>query len=78
MEGVQANAAVKAIVLAGADGKFSAGFDISYLAKQQAENEPNDFGSHVNDAMIKLLESGPKPTVAGARRATWNLAPSAF
>lgn len=72
MEKVQGDPAVRAVVLTGADGKFSAGFDITYLAKQQAENKANDFGQQVNDALIRLVESGPKPTVAGAQRGAWD------
>lgn len=78
MEKLQSDSAVKAIVLTGADGKFSAGFDITYLAKQQAENRPSDVGQQVNDALIKLFESGPKPTVAGAPRVAWDAADWAF
>ena len=62
----QADANVKAIVVTGANGKFSAGFDITHLAKQQAGGPQQDFGVDVNDFLIKLLEAGPKPTVAGA------------
>ena len=64
----QADANVKAIVVTGANGKFSAGFDITHLAKQQAGGTQQDFGVDVNDFLIKLLEAGPKPTVAGAAR----------
>ncbi len=64
----QADARVKAIVLTGAAGKFSAGFDITHLAKQQAGGPVEDFGVDVNAFLIKLLEAGAKPTVAGARR----------
>jgi hypothetical protein len=62
----QGDANVKAIVVTGANGKFSAGFDITHLAKQQAGGTQQDFGVDVNDFLIKLLEAGPKPTVAGA------------
>lgn len=62
----QADSNVKAIVVTGANGKFSAGFDITHLAKQQAGGTQQDFGVDVNDFLIKLLEAGPKPTVAGA------------
>jgi len=63
----QADAAVKAVVVQGDAGKFSAGFDISFLAKQQATGDTTDFGSDVNAFLIKLLEAGAKPTVAGAQ-----------
>ena len=66
LEAAQGNAAVQAIVITGDQGKFSAGFDITYLAKQQAEGRSNDFGGMVNDALVKLVENGAKPTVAGA------------
>ena len=67
LEAAQADANVKAIVLVGAAGKFSAGFDITHLAKQQAAGgKAEDFGVDVNDFLIRLLEAGPKPTVAGA------------
>ncbi len=62
----QADARVKAIVLVGAAGKFSAGFDITHLAKQQSGGPVEDFGVDVNAFLIKLLEAGAKPTVAGA------------
>ncbi len=65
LEAAQADANVKAIVLVGEGGKFSAGFDITYLAKQQA-GKAEDFGVDVNDFLIRLVEAGPKPTVAGA------------
>jgi enoyl-CoA hydratase/3-hydroxyacyl-CoA dehydrogenase len=63
----QSDAGVKAIVVTGEGGKFSAGFDITFLAKQQATGDTSDFGSDVNAFLIQLLESGAKPTVAGAR-----------
>ena len=62
----QADSRVKAIVVTGAGGRFSAGFDITHLAKQQAGGPQEDFGVDVNAFLIKLLEAGPKPTVAGA------------
>lgn len=62
----QADAAVKAIVVTGAAGKFSAGFDITYLAKQQRTGDTSDMGTDVNAFLIKLLEAGAKPSVAGA------------
>ena len=73
----QADAAVKAIVVTGAQGKFSAGFDITHLAKLQATGSQEDFGTDVNAFLIKLLEAGPKPSVAGAlaKRGAWSLRP---
>ncbi len=62
----QADAKVAAIVVTGEKGKFSAGFDITHLAKQQAGGGQQDFGVDVNAFLIQLLEAGPKPTVAGA------------
>ena len=62
----QADARVVAIVLCGQGGKFSAGFDITHLAKQQSGAPVPDFGVDVNEFLIRLLESGAKPTVAGA------------
>ena len=66
LEVAQNDANTAAIVIAGANGKFSAGFDITYLAKQQAETSGGNFGTDVNMALIKVVESGNKPTVAGA------------
>ena len=62
----QADPAVKAIVVTCAGGKFSAGFDITYLAKQQRTGDTSDMGTDVNAFLIKLLEAGAKPSVAGA------------
>jgi len=62
----QADPAVKAIVVTGAQGKFSAGFDITHLAKLQATGSQEDFGTDVNAFLIRLLEAGAKPSVAGA------------
>ena len=71
----QGDPAVKAIVVTGAQGKFSAGFDITHLAKLQATGSQEDFGTDVNAFLIKLLEAGPKPSVAGAPGSggTWSL-----
>jgi len=60
----QADPAVKAIVVTGAQGKFSAGFDITHLAKLQATGSQEDFGTDVNAFLIRLLEAGAKPSVA--------------
>jgi enoyl-CoA hydratase/3-hydroxyacyl-CoA dehydrogenase len=71
----QGDPAVKAVVVTGAQGKFSAGFDITHLAKLQATGSQEDFGTDVNAFLIKLLEAGPKPSVAGAPASggTWSL-----
>ncbi|KAK9827372.1 hypothetical protein WJX81_002997 [Elliptochloris bilobata] len=52
---------VKAIVVTGAKGKFSAGFDINEFGKQAGGG---GIDSTINDNFCELLESGPKPTVA--------------
>ncbi|CAL8463963.1 g3498 [Coccomyxa elongata] len=51
---------VKAIVVTGAKGRFSAGFDINQFAKSGG----GGIDSRINDNFCALLESGPKPTVA--------------
>jgi enoyl-CoA hydratase/carnithine racemase len=71
----QADASVVAIVVTGEGGKFSAGFDITHLAKQQASGSSADFGADVNSFLNKLLENGPKPTVAGTSTLCGALAP---
>ena len=53
-----ANNAVKAIVLTGSARAFSAGADISEFGTPRALRDPNLL------ALIKLLESSPKPLVA--------------
>lgn len=57
----QADAAVKAIVITGAGGKFSGGFDISQFQNQAAGEELSKL---VNTSFLELVETGPKPTVA--------------
>lgn len=55
------DAAVKAIVITGAGGKFSGGFDISQFQKQEGGAAISDL---VNKSFLELVETGPKPTVA--------------
>ena len=55
------DAAVKAIVITGAGGKFSGGFDISQFQKQEGGAAISDL---VNKSFLDLVETGPKPTVA--------------
>ncbi|KAL3160104.1 hypothetical protein ABBQ32_010882 [Trebouxia sp. C0010 RCD-2024] len=52
---------VKAIVVTGQGGKFSAGFDIQQFLTQSGGG---GIDSKINAAFCELLESGPKPTVA--------------
>lgn len=58
LEDAHADPHVKGIVVAGSEKAFSAGFDI----KEFAKGGPLD--DRVNEAFCKLLESGPKPSVA--------------
>lgn len=58
LERAHADSQVKAIVIAGNEKAFSAGFDI----KEFARGGPLD--DRVNEAFCKLVESGPKPSVA--------------
>eukprot|EP00243_Klebsormidium_subtile_P003768 TRINITY_DN17368_c0_g1_i1.p1 TRINITY_DN17368_c0_g1~~TRINITY_DN17368_c0_g1_i1.p1 ORF type:complete len:722 (-),score=202.60 TRINITY_DN17368_c0_g1_i1:241-2406(-) len=55
---------VKAIVVTGANGRFSGGFDISAIVQQQERGEIASLGDVSTDLMIKTVESGPKPAVA--------------
>lgn len=57
----QTSPEVKAIVITGANGVFSGGFDIS---KFQDGGADEDLSSNVNKAFLDLVETGPKPTVA--------------
>jgi len=52
---------VKAIVVTGQGGRFSAGFDIQQFLTQSGGG---GIDSKINAAFCELLESGPKPTVA--------------
>ena len=52
---------VKAIVVTGKGGRFSAGFDIQQFLTQSGGG---GIDSKINAAFCELLESGPKPTVA--------------
>lgn len=61
------NPSVKAIVLTGANGKFSAGFDVNLFRESPGGgivSGDDSQGGWVNEAFCNLLESGPKPTVA--------------
>lgn len=61
MKRCQTSPDVKAIVITGANGVFSGGFDIS---KFQDGGADEDLSSTVNQAFLDLVETGPKPTVA--------------
>lgn len=56
---------MKAIVITGANGVFSGGFDIS---KFQDGGADEDLSSNVNKAFLDLVETGPKPTVAAVSK----------
>eukprot|EP00951_Prasinocladus_malaysianus_P041749 scaffold496574_cov38-Prasinocladus_malaysianus.AAC.1 len=62
MESAHNNPAVKAVVLTGAGESFCAGFDINQFASGGGGVEDN-----VNEVLCKLVEAGPKPTVAAIR-----------
>ena len=61
LKAAQADAKVAAIVVTGANGKFSGGFDIQQFADQTAGA---DLSSNVNGAFSELVEAGAKPVVA--------------
>jgi hypothetical protein len=52
---------VVGIVITGANGKFSGGFDISQFQRKEGGA---DISKLVNEGFLKLVETGPKPTVA--------------
>lgn len=52
---------VKAIVIIGANGVFSGGFDITQFQSGGADDRLSE---NVNTAFLELVESGAKPTVA--------------
>ncbi|KAK9812903.1 hypothetical protein WJX72_005569 [[Myrmecia] bisecta] len=56
----QASREVKAIVITGDGGLFSAGFDIAVFTQQSG----GGIDRTVNDKLCTLVEDGPKPTVA--------------
>lgn len=62
----QSNPSVKAIILTGANGIFSAGFDVSVFRQSSKERraEVEEGFKWVNDAFGEVIESGPKPTIA--------------
>ncbi|XP_024538949.1 glyoxysomal fatty acid beta-oxidation multifunctional protein MFP-a isoform X1 [Selaginella moellendorffii] len=55
---------VKAIVVTGANGKFSGGFDISTIQDVQASGNMSALGRISVDLMTKLIEEAGKPSVA--------------
>ncbi len=54
---------VKAILITGASGKFTAGFDIQ-LFRDNSRKADDVIGFDVNKEFCERIESGPKPTVA--------------
>jgi enoyl-CoA hydratase/3-hydroxyacyl-CoA dehydrogenase len=52
---------VRAIVITGANGTFSGGFDISQFKSGGADA---NLSENVNTGFLNLVETGPKPTVA--------------
>ena len=52
---------VKAIVVIGSNANFSPGFDI---AQFQSKSGGGGIDDNINEAIVSLLEEGPKPTVA--------------
>jgi enoyl-CoA hydratase/3-hydroxyacyl-CoA dehydrogenase len=57
----QASPQVKAIVITGANGTFSGGFDITQFKSGGADS---NLSENVNVGFLDLVETGPKPTVA--------------
>ena len=57
----QGSPQVKAIVITGANGTFSGGFDISQFMSGGADK---NLSANVNIGFLDLVETGPKPTVA--------------
>ena len=57
----QSSPAVKAIVITGANGAFSGGFDINEFQKGTGGAEISRL---VNESFLALVETGPKPSVA--------------
>lgn len=61
------NRSVRAIILTGANGKFSAGFDVTLFKESPGGgiiSGDDSQGGWVNESFCDLLESGVKPTVA--------------
>ena len=54
---------VKALVVTGGQGTFCAGFDINQFVASNANGAGIDDG-RINNALVELLEDGPKPSVA--------------
>ena len=63
LKDAQANAGVRAIVIHGAGGKFSGGFDISQLKKSTQGKPSSDVGDF-NAILCRYAEGGSKPCVA--------------
>mmetsp|Transcript_37001 Transcript_37001/g.104454 ORF Transcript_37001/g.104454 Transcript_37001/m.104454 type:complete len:726 (-) Transcript_37001:225-2402(-) len=61
MESAHANPAVKAIVITGAGDNFCAGFDINQFASG------GGLEGNVNEMLCRVVEDGPKPTVAAIK-----------
>lgn len=61
-----ARQSVEAIVITGANGKFCAGFDINQFASKDNE-AGGGIDNRINEAFVRLLEDGPKPTVAAVQ-----------
>jgi enoyl-CoA hydratase/3-hydroxyacyl-CoA dehydrogenase len=57
----QSDPKVVAIVITGANGKFTGGFDISQFQKQEGGAAISEM---VSRSFLELVETGPKPTVA--------------
>nr|GEV31477.1 glyoxysomal fatty acid beta-oxidation multifunctional protein MFP-a [Tanacetum cinerariifolium] len=55
---------VKAIVICGASGKFSGGFNVTAFGKSSMAKKPNDLGSLSIEVITDLLEAARKPIVA--------------
>jgi enoyl-CoA hydratase/3-hydroxyacyl-CoA dehydrogenase len=61
LQKAQASPNVKAIVITGANGIFSGGFDITQFKSGGADA---NLSENVNTGFLNLVETGPKPTVA--------------
>lgn len=53
---------VKAIVIIGSNANFSPGFDIAQF--QSSKSGGGGIDNNINEAIVSVLEEGPKPTVA--------------
>lgn len=61
LQSAHADSRVKAVVVTGSGKNFSAGFDINQF---QNVSGGGGIDNSINDAICKVLEGGPKPTVA--------------